>query len=43
MPKESIVDVITQEHYEQPFLDLEYIFQQDHSGAKINDSQNIYL
>jgi hypothetical protein len=39
MPEESIVDVGIQEHYEQRFLDLEYIFQQDHSGSKISHSK----
>ena len=43
LPKESIADVVIREHYEQRFLDLEYIFQQDHSGSKTNDSQNIEL
>ena len=41
--KESIADLVIQEHYEQRFLDLEYILQQDHSGSKIRDSQNIEL
>ena len=43
MLKESIADLIIHEHYEQRFLDLEYILQQDHSGSTINDSQNIRL
>jgi hypothetical protein len=33
MLKESIADLVIQEHYEQRFLDLEYIFQQDHFGS----------
>jgi hypothetical protein len=41
--KESIEDVIIQEHYEQRFFDLEYIFQQDHAGSKISDSKNLEL
>jgi hypothetical protein len=41
--KESNAAVVIQEHYEQRFLKLEYIFQQDHSGSKINDSQHIEL
>ena len=43
MLKESIVDVVIQECYEQRFLDLEYIFQQYHPGSKINDSQRIEM
>jgi hypothetical protein len=41
--RESIADLVIHEHYEQRFFDLEYILQQDHSGSKINDSQNIEL
>ena len=41
--KESIADLVIQEHYEHRFFDLEYIFQQDHFGSKINDSQNLEL
>ena len=41
--KESNADIVIQEHYEQRFSDLEYIFPQDHYGSKINDSQNIEL
>jgi hypothetical protein len=37
--KESIADVVIQEHHEQRFLDLEYIFQQDHFSSKISDSK----
>ena len=33
--KESIADLVIQEHYEQRFLDLEYTFQQEHFGSKI--------
>jgi hypothetical protein len=43
MLKESIADLVILEHYEQRFLDLGYIFQQDHSGSKIDDSQNLEL
>jgi hypothetical protein len=41
--KESISDIIIYEHYEQRFLDLEYIFQQDHSCSKISDFKNLEL
>jgi hypothetical protein len=37
--KEIIADLAIQEHYEERFLDLEYIFQQDHFGSKISDSK----
>jgi len=30
-------------HYEQRFLDHEYIFQQDYFGSKLSDSQNFKL
>ena len=43
MLKEGIADLVIQENYEQRFLDLEYIFQQDNSGKKINDSQYLEL
>ncbi len=43
MLKESIADVVIEEHYEQRFLEIAYIFQQDHFGSKINASQNIEL
>ncbi len=43
MLKESIADLVVHKHYEQRFLDLEYIFQQDHSGLKISDSQSSEL
>jgi hypothetical protein len=41
--KESIADLAIQEHYEQRFLDLEYIFQQDRFGSNISDSKNLEL
>ena len=34
-------DLVIEEHYEQRFLDLEYIFQQDHFGSKIFDSKKL--
>jgi hypothetical protein len=43
MLKESIVDLIIYEHYAKRFLDLEYIFQQDHFGSKMFDSQSLEL
>jgi hypothetical protein len=41
--KESIADLVVHEHYERRFMNHEYIFQQDHSGSKIFDSQNLEL
>ena len=41
--KESIANLVIQEHSEQRYLELQYILQQDHSGSKLNDSQNIEL
>ena len=41
MLKESIADLVIHEHYEQYFLDLEYIFEQNHYGSKISDSKEV--
>ena len=41
--KESNAGLVIQEHYEQRFLDLEYIFQQEHFGSKISGSKNLEL
>ena len=41
--KESIADLVIHEHSEQRFLNLDYMFRQDHSGSEITDSQNLEL
>jgi hypothetical protein len=35
--KESLADLVIHEHNEQRFMDLKYMFQQDHSDSKMTD------